>query len=114
MANPEPKLRELFSKALECQTTEERAAFLDRACQGDAELRAQLEELLQAHREAGNFLQEPSAPGAGQAPPGATKADGSGQVDDGADLDFLAPADKPGSLGWLGHYEVQEVIGRGG
>ena len=38
-----------------------RPAFLDRACQGDAELRAKLEELLQAHGEAGNFLQEPSA-----------------------------------------------------
>ena len=29
-------------------------------------------------------------------------------------LDFLAPSDQPGSLGRLGHYEVQEVIGRGG
>jgi len=47
MAGPEPKLRELFSKAAECQTTEEQAAFLNQACQGNAELRAQLEELLQ-------------------------------------------------------------------
>src|SRR5262249_35635993 len=61
MAGPEPKLRELFSKALECQTAEERAAFLDQACHGDAELRAQVEELLQAHHDAGSFLQEPSA-----------------------------------------------------
>jgi anti-sigma factor RsiW len=29
-------------------------------------------------------------------------------------LDFLSPAEKPGLLGRLGHYEVLEVIGRGG
>jgi hypothetical protein len=29
-------------------------------------------------------------------------------------LDFLAPAEQPGSLGRLGHFEVVEVIGRGG
>lgn len=43
MAGPEPKLRELFSKAAECPTAEDQAAYLDRACQGNAELRAQLE-----------------------------------------------------------------------
>src|SRR5262245_37139143 len=61
MAAPEPKLRDFFSKAAECLTAAEQAAYLDQARQGDAELRAQLEELLQAHREAGSFLQEPSA-----------------------------------------------------
>jgi hypothetical protein len=61
MAVPEPKLREIFSKAVECQSGEERAAYLDQACQGDAELRARLEGLLQARREAGSFLQEASA-----------------------------------------------------
>src|SRR5262249_11823171 len=60
MADPESKLRELSSKALECHTADEQAAFLDQVCQGDAEVRARLEELLQAHREAGSFLQEPS------------------------------------------------------
>jgi WD40 repeat protein len=29
-------------------------------------------------------------------------------------LDFLSPSEKPGLLGRLGHYEVNEVIGRGG
>jgi serine/threonine protein kinase len=29
-------------------------------------------------------------------------------------LDFLAPSTKPGSLGSLGHYEVLEVVGKGG
>src|SRR5438132_594072 len=29
-------------------------------------------------------------------------------------LDFLSPSDQPGHLGRLGHYEVLQVIGRGG
>jgi hypothetical protein len=33
---------------------------------------------------------------------------------EGEDLSFLGPTDKPGLLGLLGRYEVQEVIGRGG
>src|SRR6185369_1767675 len=30
------------------------------------------------------------------------------------DLSFLAPSQRPGSLGRIGHYEVLEVLGRGG
>jgi len=30
------------------------------------------------------------------------------------DLGFLAPSNRPGALGRLGHYEVEEVLGRGG
>jgi hypothetical protein len=36
------------------------------------------------------------------------------EEDDPSGLDFLGPSAKPGSLGRLGHYEVLEVIGRGG
>src|SRR5262249_23854792 len=93
MAGPEPKLRELFSKALECQTAEERAAFLDQACQGDTELRAQLEELLQAHPEAGRFFQEPSAF------PAAT-------------VDAPPVQEQPGTV--IGPYKLLEQIGEGG
>jgi WD40 repeat protein/serine/threonine protein kinase len=60
MDGPEPKLRELFSRTLQCQNAEAQAAYLEQACHGNAELRARLEELLQAHREAGSFLHEPS------------------------------------------------------
>src|SRR5262245_13466951 len=35
-------------------------------------------------------------------------------ADELAALDFLEPSAKPGSLGRLGHYEVLEVVGRGG
>lgn len=93
MAGPEPRIRELFSKAAECQTNEEQAAYLDQACQGNAELRAQLEELLQAHREAGSFLREPSAR------PSAT-------------IDLPAPAERPGAV--IGPYKLLQQIGEGG
>src|SRR5882672_6769186 len=33
---------------------------------------------------------------------------------DAANLDFLDPPEKPGQLGKLAHYEVVELIGRGG
>ncbi len=29
-------------------------------------------------------------------------------------LDFLRPSTRPGTLGWLAHYEVLEVLGKGG
>jgi hypothetical protein len=37
----------------------------------------------------------------------------SGPGDDAGDLDFLQPSPRPDSLGWLGHYEALEVLGRG-
>jgi len=46
---------EVFSQAL-ALPAEERAAFLDRACAGEAALRRSIEELLQAHLGAGSFL----------------------------------------------------------
>src|SRR6266540_5240732 len=51
----------LFGDALE-YTSQERAAFLDRACPGDPELRARVEALLGAHDEAGRFLAGQGAP----------------------------------------------------
>ena len=52
----------IFGQALECASAEERETFLDRACGGDAQLRAKVHELLQAHQDAGNFLRGNSTP----------------------------------------------------
>ena len=38
---------------------QERAAFLERVCAGDENLRCTLEALLRAHDHVGNFLEEP-------------------------------------------------------
>jgi len=45
------QVKELFRSALE-QTVEERSAYLERACAGDDDLRAEVESLLAASRTA--------------------------------------------------------------
>src|SRR4051812_17435558 len=107
----------LFAAALEKQTPAERAAFLDDACSGDVALRQRLEALLQSHEHA-EFLNTPAV-NRPVVEPGGTPTTGRETArtdgDDGmAALAFLAPSEKPGSLGRLGHYDILEVIGRGG
>src|SRR3989441_5536051 len=50
----------LFTLAVE-KPAAERAAFLDRECSGDVELRQRVESLLQAHERSGEFLNRPPA-----------------------------------------------------
>ena len=38
MDGPEPKLRELFSRTLQCQNAEAQAAYLEQACHGNAHI----------------------------------------------------------------------------
>jgi eukaryotic-like serine/threonine-protein kinase len=84
---------ELFEAALDCPATE-RAAFLERACQGDEELRRELESLLLADRRADSFIESPPARVA-------------------ADL-FIDDQRKPERGERLAHYEILEQIGAGG
>src|SRR5262249_13675394 len=110
----------IFFAALERATAEDRAAFLDEACGADEGLRRRVERLLAAHPQVDGFLECPIVGAAGLAALAAH--DGSdnssdtltGQSEDRRSLDFLAPPSRPGSLGRLGHYEVLEVVGRGG
>lgn len=81
------KIDELFAAA-QALPAGERAAFLDRACEGDQELRAELESLLKAATSDQSFLEHPPA-----AP---------------SDRPALKPGDK------LGAFEIVECIGRGG
>ena len=50
----------IFTEAIKLPI-QERAAFLDIACQGDEPLRKKVEALLKAHDRVGNFLEEPPA-----------------------------------------------------
>ena len=86
----------LFLEALALETTRERQALLDRVGQDDPLRRRRVEALLRAYDDAGSFLEQPAAP-----PPPEV-------------YDFLSPTEKSGCLGSLGHYEVIDVIGRGG
>ena len=48
---------EIFGEAIELSVAE-RAAFLDRACAGDAGMRARVEALLRGHDSSEGFLEE--------------------------------------------------------
>jgi serine/threonine protein kinase len=115
----------IFFAALEKPSTAERAVFLNQACAGDEALRRRVERLLASQGQVGAFLERPvveAADLAAFAPPEAP-----GQNDSSSDsaglgerqkrefrVDFLGPSERPDSLGRLGHYEMLEVVGRGG
>ena len=88
-------VKEIFADALEKANAAERAAYLAQACANDAQLRQQVEALLQAHEKAGGFLEEPAI-----APPGKTVV-------------LSTPlTEKPGDR--IGRYKLREKIGEGG
>jgi serine/threonine protein kinase len=97
--------QQIFEQALE-MSPDDRAAFLDFACAGDAMLRRRLEALLKSHSEAQGFLNVPAVE--------QLAVSSSEPADAAADLSFLAPSSEPGSLGRLDHYDVLEVVGSGG
>jgi serine/threonine protein kinase len=94
MSEPECPILSVLGEAVEYSSPEERAAFLDKACAGDAERRKRVEELLRAHQAAGNFLQ-------GKRP----------NCDPAATIDEPV-RERPGT--WIGPYKLLEQIGEGG
>src|SRR4051794_2241500 len=51
------KAEDIFLGAVERPSPAERAAYLDGACGGDADLRMQVDGLLRSHEQAGSFLE---------------------------------------------------------
>jgi serine/threonine protein kinase/Flp pilus assembly protein TadD len=90
-----PQANELFLKALELRSADERQEYLDRACASDAALRAEVESLLEAGAQAGSFLESPA-----RAP----------QLV--ATVDETPIAERPGTV--IGAYKLLEQIGEGG
>jgi serine/threonine protein kinase/Tfp pilus assembly protein PilF len=130
MASWDPRVNEVFLMAIEAASTEERAAVLDRECQGDPELRRKVEALLQAHDRAGSFLEE-AAPGLAEPDPAATLAGtetraGNGTSPGGTSAGFQMDTqleqaarvaarpvpEGPGSR--IGPYKLLQKIGEGG
>jgi WD40 repeat protein len=129
--------RDIFTVALRKEDPAERLAYLDQACGGDAALRRRIEALLSAEAGDASVLVPPAGgitanppslrtntlgplpqAGGGAPLPGedstrAAKSEPSAGRDDNP-LALLAPSEKQGSLGRLDHYEVEEVLGRGG
>ncbi|MFL5341518.1 MAG: serine/threonine-protein kinase, partial [Gemmataceae bacterium] len=92
MATKTLSLDEIFRAAIEFSSAEDRAAYLQRACQDDAVLRDHVDLLLAAHLRGASYMQ--SSPGEEAARP-------------------LEPIrDWPGSV--IGSYKLLEQIGEGG
>jgi serine/threonine protein kinase len=86
------RMEEIFGEAVAIPAGRARAAYLDQACGGDAELRGRVEQLLAAHDATGNFLTLPEA--------------------DGITGPYVPLAEGPKSR--IGRYKLLEQIGEGG
>jgi tRNA A-37 threonylcarbamoyl transferase component Bud32 len=91
--------RTIFLNALDEDDPERRRAYIEFACAGKPELRHRIESLLRSHQHVDTFLDVPAI---------------EQLVADEQALAFLAPPREADSLGRLDHYEVLEVVGRGG
>ncbi len=94
------QLKSLFHSALEVEKSQ-RAAVLDQACEGNAELRSRVERLLVSHDEAGSFLVSPALLGSGVS----SLADGDGEP-------RVHEKTRVGQR--IGPYKIIREIGRGG
>ncbi|MAG93136.1 MAG: hypothetical protein CMJ48_05240 [Planctomycetaceae bacterium] len=133
--------RELFLSALEIEDPAARRVHLQSVCGGDAGLLSRVESLLASHESQSQFLNLPvvdqiaddsvgeddatlvtEAPSTHDEEPGAATTDApqpdatmghEDDIDDEIPLGYLQPSSRTDSLGRLGHYEIQEVVGRG-
>ncbi|MCI0631889.1 MAG: serine/threonine protein kinase [Phycisphaerales bacterium] len=83
---------DVFGEALDL-AQHQRSAYLERACAGHPDLRAEVEQLLVVHDESGKFLRDPTA-------------------DEGPLADGAAIAEGLGAT--VGRYKLLQVIGEGG
>ncbi len=58
MNSDSDRLKEIFGQALQIKSAAERETYLARACHGEPELRRQVDSLLRAHEQAGDFLSQ--------------------------------------------------------
>ncbi len=93
MSNENDRAKAVFGEALDIESPKERLAYLDQSCGDDAELRAEVEELLRAIDQAGSFMARPV-------------------FESPATLDAPPIAERAGSM--IGRYKLLEEIGEGG
>ena len=119
--------REIFLAAIEITDQAERMQYLDRLCVGNPALKTQVEKLLSAHDDASQFLEQPAFTAGA-----ASEVTINAGPEDLANIDelenegnsgrseaenvfrrYLKPANRRGSIGRLGHYEVDSILGSG-
>ena len=87
------RAKSIFLSAVEDHAPEQWGAYLDEACQGDAELRRHVEGLLAAHQEKDRLFDDPEAVLIGP-------------------VGIVEPMETPGTV--IGRYKLLEKIGEGG
>jgi tetratricopeptide (TPR) repeat protein len=97
------RIDDLVHAALELEPTQ-RAAFLDQACPGEPEIRAEVEALVAADEQAGGFLEEPAI----------RQQDGLGEFATGTGPETIDGALAAGTGQHIGHYRVIRRLGQGG
>src|SRR5262245_16484810 len=91
MSEPKADAKAIFLAALDCDGPDALASFLDRACGSDGALHRLVDELLQAHRDAGGFL---------------------GGSENAESTHNDPVTERPGTM--IGPYKLVELIGEGG
>ena len=87
------EVKEVFATALD-RSGHERASYLDEVCEGDEELRREVESLLASHQQAGEFIEAPAV---------------------ATDTLFAAEDAEDADIGRrIGAYRIVQEIGRGG
>src|SRR5262249_9725216 len=109
---PRLDVEEIFLQAVE-KNPADRPAFLAASC-ADEKLRKRVEALLKAHDAAGDFLDGPAVRPTFLVNTKDGHASASDTLPTNEPLEFLNPCDTPGRLGLLAHYEILEILGRGG
>src|SRR5262245_36674813 len=101
------RVQSIFVAAADLPLADERAACLDQACAGDAELRRRVEALLQAHDNPDSWLPPPAArpEGTVDSPPAAGSS--------GTRPPEPADTEQPGRV-LAGRYKLLEALGEGG
>src|SRR6266481_3943530 len=94
MSDTEQREEVVFEAALKL-SADQRAAYLDQTCGGDADLRRRVEVLLGAFERAGGFMKQPATP----------------TLERTARFS-LPPIEKPGDK--IGRYKLLQQIGEGG
>jgi eukaryotic-like serine/threonine-protein kinase len=119
--------RDIFLAVIDLPDQAARAVYIEKACAGNAALRGRVEGLLRSHDTAGSFLGTPAAalpePDSARTisvdptpvPDSAHAAEGTSCSEQDDELrSFLATTTRPDSLGRIGHYEILQILGRGG
>lgn len=112
--------KSIFFEAVEIKDPEARSSFLEQACGADQKLRKEIENLIREHERSGEFLRVPVLEQLKDVDQTKNIVEGESGIHvqnsecDETLFPFLEPSHSEGSLGRLAHYEIQELIGRGG